>query len=117
MVMPYLHDMALIRELHVLGKHTDVGDEVKGAQHRGYGRQLIQEAEKIAINEGFERIAIIAGVGVREYYRKFDYELENTYMIKKLPKPIEVPQWFIMCLFALIALLIKINIQLMFFNK
>jgi elongator complex protein 3 len=118
MVMPSLQNTALIRELHVLGKHTDVGDEeVKGAQHRGYGRRLIHEAEQIAIDEGFERIAIIAGVGVREYYRKFGYEVENTYMIKKLPKPFQIPEWFIMCLFVVIAILIKINIKMIFFNN
>ena len=118
MVIPYLQNTALIRELHVLGKHTNVGDEeVKGAQHRGYGRRLIHEAEQIAIEQGFERIAIIAGVGVREYYRKFGYELENTYMVKNLPKPFQVPHWVIMCLFAIIAILIKVNLQLMFFNN
>ena len=118
MVIPYLQNTALIRELHVLGKHTNVGDEeVKGAQHRGYGRRLIHEAEQIAIDEGFERIAIIAGVGVREYYRKFGYELENTYMVKNLPKPFQVPNWIFMCLFAIIAILIKVNLQLMFFNN
>jgi ELP3 family radical SAM enzyme/protein acetyltransferase len=117
MVIDYLRDTALIRELHVLGKHTDVGNETKGAQHRGYGRRLIQEAEQIAINEGFQKIAIIAGVGVREYYRKFNYELENTYMTKKLPKPFQIPEWFIMCLFVIIAILIQINFQIMFFNN
>jgi ELP3 family radical SAM enzyme/protein acetyltransferase len=81
--MPELHNTAFIRELHVLGKHTELNKGTQGAQHRGYGRRLIEEAEKIAQQEGFNRIAIISGVGVREYYRKFEYKLESTYMVKE----------------------------------
>jgi histone acetyltransferase (RNA polymerase elongator complex component) len=29
-------------------------------------------------------MAVIAGVGAREYYRKFGYALEDTYMVKYL---------------------------------
>jgi elongator complex protein 3 len=29
-------------------------------------------------------MVIISGVGVREYYRKFGYELEGPYMVKNL---------------------------------
>jgi len=29
-------------------------------------------------------MAIISGIGVREYYRKLGYHLEGTYMIKEL---------------------------------
>jgi ELP3 family radical SAM enzyme/protein acetyltransferase len=82
-VMPELHDTALIRELHVLGKHTEISSDTKGAQHRGYGRKLIEEAEKIASMHGFEKIAIISGIGVREYYRKFGYKVKDTYMMKE----------------------------------
>ncbi len=31
-----------------------------------------------------QRIAVIAGVGVREYYRKLGYSLEDEYMVKYL---------------------------------
>ena len=88
-VMPELHDTAFIRELHVLGKHTEIkkDDEnnnstVQYAQHRGYGKQLIKYAEFIAEQNGFKKIAIISGIGVREYYLKQGYYLENTYMMK-----------------------------------
>ena len=33
---------------------------------------------------GLRRMAVIAGVGVREYYRRFGYKLEETYMVKTL---------------------------------
>lgn len=31
-----------------------------------------------------EKIAVIAGVGVRKYYEKLGYALEGEYMVKKL---------------------------------
>ena len=42
------------------------------------------EAETIVAEQGLKKIAIIAGVGVREYYAKLEYRLENTYMTKIL---------------------------------
>jgi ELP3 family radical SAM enzyme/protein acetyltransferase len=89
MVMPELHDTAFIRELHVLGKHTEINKELNNSnnsntQHRGYGKQLIKIAEEIALENGFKKIAIISGIGVREYYRKQGYFLKNSYMMKEL---------------------------------
>jgi elongator complex protein 3 len=40
------------------------------------------KAEEIAKSKGFDKIAIIAGTGVRNYYKKFGYNLEDTYMTK-----------------------------------
>lgn len=80
-----LHDAALIREVHSYGTEVVVGDSAGVGQHRGLGRKLLSEAERIARDEwGLKRITIIAGVGTREYYRKFGYELRSTYMTKKL---------------------------------
>jgi len=57
----------------------------KDPQHTGLGKKIIAEAEKIANKEfGCEKIAVISGIGVRNYYRKFGYRLNNTYMVKKL---------------------------------
>jgi len=76
---------AMIRELHVYGQVNKVGSkDQKGAQHRGIGRRLLEIAEKIAVKAAYEKMAIIAGVGVRDYYRKFGYELSDTYMVKEL---------------------------------
>ena len=80
---------ALIRELHVHGKIKQVGSSDKNSgktapQHLGLGKKLIQHAEKIAKEHGYEKIAIISGIGVREYYVKRGYLLEGTYMVKKL---------------------------------
>lgn len=77
---------ALIRELHVYGQTIPVGGESidTKVQHKGWGRKLLEKAEEIAKNNGYEKMVIISGIGVREYYRKFGYELEGPYMIKKL---------------------------------
>jgi ELP3 family radical SAM enzyme/protein acetyltransferase len=85
--IPALRGSALIRELHVYGILSVVGDTSGGeekVQHRGLGRRLLAEAEKIAYDSGYGRTSIIAGVGVRQYYRKFGYVLADTYMNKDL---------------------------------
>ena len=87
-ILDVLKNSALIRELHVYSNVRCVGTNQEGSmQHKGYGTRLIQEAEKIAISNGKTRIAIISGTGVRNYYRKFGYELNDTYMVKNLEKP------------------------------
>jgi elongator complex protein 3 len=79
-----LKDSAIVRELHVYGKALKLGDEPERSQHRGMGKELMAEAERLAKENGFKKIAVISGVGVREYYRKLGYELEGDYMIKRL---------------------------------
>lgn len=80
-----LKGTALIRELHVYGQSVGIGKDSNGAcQHRGFGSLLISEAEKIAKNLGCDKITIISGVGVREYYRKRGYEKEGVYMSKRI---------------------------------
>ncbi|HEX78882.1 MAG TPA: GNAT family N-acetyltransferase, partial [Dehalococcoidia bacterium] len=55
-------------------------------QHRGLGRELLLEAERIAGREfDAKAIAVLSGVGARGYYRSdFGYNLKNGYMVKKL---------------------------------
>jgi len=50
------------------------------------GKFLIAKAEEITKKNKFKKLRIISGVGVREYYRKLGYELdeEGIYMIKIL---------------------------------
>ena len=73
----------MVRELHVYGDLVPVGDKKK-TQHGGLGTRLLAEAEKIARQNKFKEIAVISGVGVRNYYKKFGYKLKNSYMWKKL---------------------------------
>ncbi|MGI6347648.1 MAG: elongator complex protein 3 [Patescibacteria group bacterium] len=75
--------VAIIRELHVYGQLVPVGGKTK-VQHRGLGKKLVAQAEKIAKKKGAQKIAIISGVGVRNYYRNLGYRLKDTYMIKNI---------------------------------
>jgi elongator complex protein 3 len=86
--IPSSQGPGFVRELHTYGWHLPLHNQSQtAAQHRGFGRRLMEEAEKIAFEEfGISRIAVIAGVGVREYYRRLGYRLSNTYMVKDLPQ-------------------------------
>lgn len=82
--LPALENSALIRELHTYGKLTPLGKKGKAAQHKSFGKKLVKLAEKIAEKEfGFKKIAVISGVGARNYWRKLGYRLKETYMVKK----------------------------------
>jgi len=74
---------ALVRELHVYGELVPVGRKKK-TQHAGLGKVLMQEAEKIAKKNKYKKIAVISGVGVREYYKKLGYGLKEGYMVKEI---------------------------------
>ena len=56
----------------------------KATQHKGLGEELLSLAEERAKKEGVSKLAIISGVGVRGYYKKFGYSLSESYMIKKV---------------------------------
>jgi ELP3 family radical SAM enzyme/protein acetyltransferase len=77
-----LKNCALIRELHVYGCHNNNNNN--NIQHHGLGKKLMKCAETIAYNNGINGIAVIAGIGAREYYRKIGYHLKDTYMVKNL---------------------------------
>lgn len=75
-VFKELRNTALIRELHVYGNVVPVSkknDVTTSAQHIGFGKKLLRLAETIAFSHNVNRIAVISGVGVRDYYRKQDY--------------------------------------------
>ena len=79
--------VALIRELHVFGPQVPLNEKrAEAAQNKGLGKALLQEAEKIAVEEfQSQRMLILSGTGAREYYRtEFGYSLEGDYMVKSL---------------------------------
>lgn len=80
---PLVRVVAIIRELHVYGELVSMGRKKK-IQHAGLGKMLMQEAEKIARLKGYKKMAVIAGVGVRGYYRKLGYKLQSSYMVRNL---------------------------------
>jgi ELP3 family radical SAM enzyme/protein acetyltransferase len=76
-VFDELKDSALIRELHVYGNVSKVGNKKSNSQHLGFGTKLLAEAEKISVHSGLTSISVISGIGVRQYYRKRGY-IETT---------------------------------------
>ncbi|OYT54253.1 MAG: tRNA uridine(34) 5-carboxymethylaminomethyl modification radical SAM/GNAT enzyme Elp3 [Candidatus Altiarchaeales archaeon ex4484_2] len=77
---------ALVRELHVYGPMVEVGEKpLSEWQHRGYGRELLSEAERISREEfDMKQVLVTSGIGARNYYRKFGYRREGVYMGKVL---------------------------------
>lgn len=77
---------SIIREIKVFGDVVPIG--VKSGekwQHKGFGNRLMAEAERITKEEyGLDRILVISGIGVREYFRKMGYERVGPYMGKKI---------------------------------
>ncbi|XP_030054557.1 elongator complex protein 3 [Microcaecilia unicolor] len=78
--------VSIVRELHVYGSVVPVSSrDPSKFQHQGFGMLLMEEAERIAKEEHLScKIAVISGVGTRNYYRKIGYELEGPYMVKRL---------------------------------
>jgi len=82
---PEVRGVSFVRELHTYGQALSLAQERDSAsQHKGFGRRLMGEAERITKEHGLKKIAVISGIGVRAYYRKLDYCLEGTYMMKNL---------------------------------
>ncbi|MCA9383025.1 tRNA uridine(34) 5-carboxymethylaminomethyl modification radical SAM/GNAT enzyme Elp3 [Candidatus Dojkabacteria bacterium] len=78
-----LKDKAIIREVHVYGQVVQIGKRTQGrSQHLGLGTKLVQEAEQIAKESGYEHIAVISAIGTRDYYRKLGFKLDHLYMVK-----------------------------------
>jgi len=78
---------AIIRELHIFGPEVPLSEKNSGAaQHKGLGRALLREAEKIAVEEfNAGRMVVLSGTGAKEYYRVgSDYASQGDYMVKSL---------------------------------
>jgi len=80
-----LKGAALIREVHVYGESLPVGMEKDGAaQHAGLGTALLEEAERIAAENSYKKIAVISAVGTRGYYLDRGYTRGDLYLLKDL---------------------------------
>jgi ELP3 family radical SAM enzyme/protein acetyltransferase len=78
--------IAKIREVHVYG-YTYGSKDINIVQHKGIGKFLLKVAENISIEHGYNKIAVISGVGVRNYYRSQGYtitSIDGEYLIKEL---------------------------------
>ena len=106
--IPEIEDAALIRELHIYGNMNPVfkfkNDDSK-VQHAGFGKRLMKKAEEIAISQGYKKIVVISGIGVKNYYRKLGYKSEGTFMVKSLKK-------INLCLSFLVTIIISISLKI-----
>ncbi len=76
----------IIRELKVLGREIPIGNRSKnGFQHRGFGKELLAEAERIC-REDFDKknLFVLSGIGVKLYYRKLGFKNTGLYLVKSL---------------------------------
>ncbi len=84
-------DTAIIRELHVYGNMEQLKSsnvkKLKGwdkVQHSGFGKQLMDIAEKISHQAKYKKLSVISGIGVRAYYRKLGYKKVGEYMVRNI---------------------------------
>ena len=87
---PELNDgkTIIVREIKVVGELVPISTKPKHysqIQHRGYGKLLMEKAEKIAI-EDFEakKLAVISGIGARDWFYELGYKLDRVYVSKPL---------------------------------
>jgi elongator complex protein 3 len=82
-----IENSALIRELHIYGPEVPLNQQIEeAAQHKGLGKALLKEAERIAVQEfQIKRMIVLSGVGTKEYYRsECGYSTQGDYMVKNL---------------------------------
>lgn len=76
----------IIRELKVVGRELPIGERSKeGLQHKGFGKELINEAEKITVEEFDKKhLLVLSGVGVKNYYRNLGFKDNGFYLSKTI---------------------------------
>lgn len=80
---------ARVRELHVYGPMVPLGTRKYGWQHKGYGARLVEAAEAIAFDEGYNLLEVTSGIGARGYYERLGYDLRGHYMAKDLGRVVK----------------------------
>ncbi len=76
----------IIRELKVLGRELSLGMRTnKDLQHKGFGKELIDEAQRICYEEfGKKHLFVLSGVGVKNYYRNLGFKDDGVYLSKTI---------------------------------
>ncbi|MFX1567233.1 MAG: tRNA uridine(34) 5-carboxymethylaminomethyl modification radical SAM/GNAT enzyme Elp3 [Promethearchaeota archaeon] len=85
---PELNDgkTMIVREIKVVGELVPTNtkpSQFSQIQHRGYGKLLMEKAEKIAFEEfGAKKLAVISGIGARDWFYELGYNLDGVYVSK-----------------------------------
>jgi elongator complex protein 3 len=87
---PELNDRKtlVVREIKVVGEMVPKDSKPNRftqIQHRGFGKLLMKEAEKIS-SEDFDakKLAVISGIGARDWFYELGYKLDGVYVSKSL---------------------------------
>ncbi len=87
---PELNDgkTLIVREIKVVGELVPKDLKPNGfsqIQHRGYGKLLLNQAEKISLEDfDAKKLDVISGIGARDWFYKMEYTLDGPYVSKKL---------------------------------
>jgi len=81
--LPKNKTTAMIRELHVYGPALKLGSQGE-VQHSGLGKNLVAKAINLAKINKYSRLAVISGVGTREYYRSLGFYDGRLYQYFKV---------------------------------
>ena len=87
---PELNDgnTMIVREVKVVGELVPKDKKPlrnTQLQHRGFGKLLMKNAEKIAYEEfDAKKLAVISGIGVRSWFYELGYDLDGNYVSKRL---------------------------------
>ncbi|MBY8983444.1 MAG: tRNA uridine(34) 5-carboxymethylaminomethyl modification radical SAM/GNAT enzyme Elp3 [Candidatus Lokiarchaeota archaeon] len=77
----------VVREIKVVGELVprDMKPKFSQIQHRGFGKLLMKNAEKISFDE-FDagKLAVISGIGARDWFYELGYKLDGVYVSKTL---------------------------------
>jgi elongator complex protein 3 len=78
----------IVREVKVVGELVPKDkkpDKDIQLQHRGYGKLLMENAEKIACEDfDTKKLSVISGIGVRDWFYEIGYKLDGHYVSKPL---------------------------------
>jgi len=78
----------IVREIKVVGElvlKDAKPNYLTQIQHRGYGKLLMKNAEKISAEDfDTKKLAVISGIGARDWFYKMGYKLDGPYVSKRL---------------------------------
>jgi len=87
---PELNDgkTIIVREIKVVGElvpKDSKPNRYTQIQHRGFGKLLMENAEKISFEEfDAKKLAVISGIGARDWFYEMGYKLDGVYVSKSL---------------------------------
>ena len=85
--IPEIRDSAMIREVHVYGLVTPLGERNNlRSQHLGLGQSLIETAAAHSRKRGYTDLAVISSIGTRNYYRKLGFSDGDLYQHRSVDR-------------------------------